>query len=201
MTTENRKSKLSAYDVIAVISAVGLIGWITTDFFGGMIIWLLSYGLIFIPIILLYTFSIFDTIISLIRKGNRTSKIKLLAHGIVLFSIFAFNLYHSEIFKSEKIMTAVLKDDLYHYRLILRKNGNVENQANGMFGFSQTFYGKYKIENDLIIFSEKPYDNDFIPDTLLIDKEQSALFMEKDSKGNFRTEKEWLNHFEIERNE
>ncbi len=98
-------------------------------------------------------------------------------------------------------MTAVLKDDLYHYRLILRKNGNVENQANGMFGFSQTFHGKYKIENDFIIFSEKPYDNDFIPDTLLIDKEQNALFIEKDSKGNFRTEKEWLNHFEIETSE
>ena len=199
MTTENRKSKISSYDIIAIISAVGLIGWIITDFFGGMIIWLLSYGLIIIPIILLYTFSIFDTIISLIRKGNRTSKIKLTAHGIVLLSIFVFNLYHSEVFKSKRIMTAILKDDLSHFRLILRKNGNAENQVNGMFGFSKTFHGKFKIENDLIIFSEKPYANDFIPDTLLIDKEQDALFMEKDSNGKFRTEKEWLNHFKIKK--
>lgn len=201
MTTEDRKSKLSAYDIIAVISAIGLIGWIITDFFGGMIIWLLSYGLIIIPMISLYTFSVFDTLISLIRKGKQTTKIKLTAHGIVLLSIFAFNLYHSEIFKSERVMTAVLKDDLYHYRLILRKNGNVENQANGMFGFSQTFHGKYKIKDDFIIFSEKPFDNEFIPDTLLIDKEQDALFMEKDSNGNFRTKKVWLNHFEIEKSE
>ena len=201
MTTENWKSKLSAFDIIAIISAFGLIGWIITDFFGGMIIWLLSYGLIIIPIILLYTFSIFDTIISLIRNGKRTSKIKLTAHGIVLFSIFVFNLYHSEIFKSEKIMTAILKDDLFHYHLVFRKDKTVENQINGFMGFSETIYGQYKIENDLIIFSEKPYDNDFIPDTLFIDKEQDALFMEKDSNGKFRTDKEWLNHFKIVKNE
>ncbi|MBU2557267.1 MAG: hypothetical protein KJ578_05735 [Bacteroidetes bacterium] len=200
MTTENRKSNLSAYDIIAIISAAGLLSWIITDFFGGMIIWLLSYSLIIIPITLLYIFSITETIASIVRKGKQTSKIKLTAHGIVLFSILIFNLYRSEIFKSESIMSAVLKDDLYHHRLILRKNGNVENQTNGMFGFRETFHGKYKIESDLIIFSEKPYDNDFIPDTLLIDRKQGALFMEKDSIGNFRTNKEWLNHFEIEEN-
>ena len=81
---------------------------------------------------------------------------------------------------------------------IFRENGNVENKESGVFGFSQTHHGKYKIEKDLIIFSERPYDTDFIPDTLLIDTNQNALFKEKDSKGNFRTEKEWLNHFKIE---
>ena len=175
-----------------------MMAWISTDFFGGMLIWLLYHGLLIIPLVLLYIFSIFDTVLSLINQGKRTSKIKLTAHAIVLISICALNLFHSEVFKSESIITAVLKDDLNHYRLILRKNGNVENQTSGMLGFSQTFYGKYKIDNDLIIFSEKPGDNDFIPDTLLIDKEKAALFLEKDSRGNFRTEKEWLNHFEIE---
>lgn len=95
-------------------------------------------------------------------------------------------------------MTAVLKDDLYNYRLIFRKNNTVENQINGFMGFSQTISGKYKIENDLIIFNPKPYDNDFIPDTLLIDKKQNVIFKERDENGNFRTNKEWLNHFEIE---
>lgn len=146
----------------------------------------------------LHFFYFLYTFISLARTGKQTSKVKLSAHGIVIFAILAFNLYHSEIFKSATIMSAVLKDDLYHYRLILRENGNVENQANGPFGFSKTYKGKYKIENDLIIFSEKPYENSFIPDTLLIDKQQGALFMEKDAHGDFRTEKEWLNHFEIE---
>ena len=95
-------------------------------------------------------------------------------------------------------MTAILKDDLYHYRLIFRENGNVENQANGVFGFSQTYNGKYKIENNLIIFSQKPYDNEFLPDTLLLDKKQGAIFLNKNNSGDFNTEKEWLNHFKIE---
>jgi len=103
MTTEIRKRKLSVYDIIAIISAVGLIGWIITDFFGGMILWALSYGVIIIPIFLLYILSITDTVVSLIRKGKQTSKIKLIAHGIVLFSIFAFNLYHL-ITKSQLIL-------------------------------------------------------------------------------------------------
>ncbi len=191
-------TKISNKEVVAIISSIGLIAWIVSDFFGGMLIWVLSYGLIIIPILLLYSFSIFDTIFELIRKGNQTSKIKLIAHGTILFSILTINLCHSEIFKSESIMTAVLKDDLYYYRLIFRKDNTVENQINGFMGFSETINGKYKIENDLIIFNPKPYDNDFIPDTLLIDKKQKVIFMERDKNVDFITEKEWLNHFKIE---
>jgi hypothetical protein len=198
IAVENRKNKISGYDIIAIISALGIIGWIITDFYGGTMIWLLSYGLIVITIILLYIFSFFDTLISIIRKGKQSSKTKLTAHIIVLLTILSLSLYHSELFKSDKVMTAILKDDLIHYSLIFRENGEVENQANGMFGFSQTFQGKYIIDNDLIIFSKKPYDNDFIPDTLFLDKSQDALFMENDSNGKFRTKKEWLNHFEIQ---
>ncbi|MBG7631614.1 MAG: hypothetical protein IZT56_14450 [Bacteroidetes bacterium] len=192
------KNKVSVLNIIAIISAIGMIGWIITDFFGGMIIWMLSYGLIILPILLLYIISFFDTLISLIRNGKKTSKTKLITHGLVFLTIIIFNLYHSELFKSQKIMTAILKDDLYHYRLIFRENGNVENQANGVFGFSQTYNGKYKIENNLIIFSQKPYDNEFLPDTLLLDKKQGAIFLNKNNSGDFNTEKEWLNHFKIE---
>ncbi|SFT86986.1 hypothetical protein SAMN04489724_2455 [Algoriphagus locisalis] len=198
MVAEEKQNRITGYDVVAIISGLGIVGWIITDFFGGMIIWMFSYGVIISSIVLLYVFSFLDTLISLFRKGKATSKVKLVAHGTVLLVILGFNLYHSELFKSKSIMIASLKDDLFYYRLIFRENGNVENQINGFFGFSETYHGKYKIEKDLIIFSEKPYDNDFIPDTLLIDKSQNALFMEKDSNGDFRTEKNWLNHFEIE---
>lgn len=198
MTTENSTSKFSINDGIAILSSVGLLMWIISDFFGGMIIWLFTLIIIIIPIIILYLYSITETIISIIRKGKKTSKIKLTAHGIVLVSILAFNLHHSEIFKSERILTAVLKDDLCHLRLVFRKNNTVENQINGFLGYSEKIYGKYKIQNDLIIFNQKPYDNDFIPDTLLIDFKQHALFMSKDKFGVFQTKKVWLNHFEIE---
>jgi len=198
MTSENKKYKALAWNIIAIISGLGVIGWIITDFFGGMVIWLFSYGLIILPLLLLYVISFFDTLISLIRNVKKTSRTKHISHGIVLLTILAFNMFHSDLFKSEKVMSAILKDDLYHYRLVFRENGNVENQANGIFGFSQTYYGKYRIENDLIIFSKIPYDNDFIPDTLLLDNVQNALFMKKDLMGNFITKKEFLNHFEIE---
>ncbi|MDR7131373.1 hypothetical protein J2X69_003737 [Algoriphagus sp. 4150] len=198
MVAEKTQRKISGYDIVAIISAVGLIGWIVTDFYGGMIIWMLSYGVIIASILILYVFSFLDTLISLIRRGKGISKVKLTAHGIVLLVILGFNLHHSEFFKSERMLTAILKDDLFHYRLIFRENGNVENHVSGFFGFSEIHRGKYRIDNELVIFSRKPYDNNFIPDTLLIDKNQNALFMDKDSEGNFRTEKEWLNHFEIE---
>ncbi len=71
MTIENRKNNVSGFDIIAINSGIGIIGWIITDFFGGMIIWMLSYDLIILPILLLY-------IISLIRNGKRVSKTKLI---------------------------------------------------------------------------------------------------------------------------
>lgn len=196
--TENEKTKITGYDIVAIISGLGIIGWIISDFFGGMVLILFAYVIIVIPIVLLYIFSFFDTTISIIRKGKQTSKITLTVHLLVILTIIFFNLFHSDIFKSRRILTAILKDDLYHYRLIFRENGNVENQVNGAFGFSKTYYGKYKIENDLIIFSKKPYNNNFIPDILLLDKEQNAIFLNKDKNGQFSNKKEWLNHFEIE---
>lgn len=196
--TEKGKAKITGYDIVAIISGLGIIGWIVSDFFGGMILFLVAYSIIIIPIILLYIVSFIETTISLIRKGKQTNKIKLTAHLVVILTIVLFNLFNSGTFKSKRILTAILKDDLYHYRLVFRENGDVENQAIGAFGFSKTYYGKYKIEKDLIIFSKKPYDNDFIPDTLLLDKEQNAIFLTKDKNGQFSNKKEWLNHFELE---
>ncbi|WP_222597367.1 hypothetical protein [Hyunsoonleella aquatilis] len=94
-------------------------------------------------------------------------------------------------------MTAILKDDLFHYTLILREDGTCENNVNGFLGFKEQFSGTYKIDGDTIIFTQKPYDNNFIPDTLLLDKKQNAIFINRDKEGKFNTEKEWLNHFKI----
>ena len=65
-------------------------------------------------------------------------------------------------------------------------------------GFEQKFKGEYRMKGDTIIFSVVPYDNNFIPDTILFDKKQNVIFLTKDKSGNFSTEKEWLNHFELE---
>jgi hypothetical protein len=155
------KIKLTVYDIIAIISGIGLIGWIISDFFGGMILFMIAYSVIVIPILLLYIFSFFDTILSLIRKGKMISRVKLIVHMTIFLVIAMLNIYHSELFKSEKIMSAVLNDDLYSYRLIFRKNGVVENQVNGMLGYSKTYFGEYKIEEKLIIFSKKTIRKQF----------------------------------------
>lgn len=198
MTQNSTPGKFSFFNVIAIVSSVGIVAWIITDFFGGMMLWLFSYWFVFLPIILLYIGSFFESAVTVIRDGKKRNEIKLYSHLSVIGVILLFNLYHSEVFKAKSILTATLKDDLYHYTLIFRENGKVENHASGIFGYTETFEGDYFIVGDTIIFTKKPYDNNFIPDTLLLDKSAKAIFIEKDEHEQFVTEKKWLNHFEID---
>lgn len=184
--------------LIAIISTIGIIIWIVTDFFGGMIIHFLEYPILIITVVILYIFSVIETLVSSIRKGLKKNKIKAMFHSFVLAFIISISIFKSDILRSERILTATLKDDLHHYTLILRENSNCENRIHGMFGYSKTYRGEYYLQGDTIIFIEKPYDNDFIPDTMIINREHQAVFKEKDELGAFIQEKEWLNHFEIE---
>jgi hypothetical protein len=189
---------ITIFEFIAVLSSVGVVAWIISDLFGGMIIFLLSYPLLIIPFLLLFIISFIETLVSLFRKGKRVSKIKVRAHSAVILSVILLNVYYSDVFKSDRVLTAVLVDDLSMQRLVFRENGDVENQINGAFGFKKTFYGSYFFEDSLIIFTKTPYDNSFLPDTLCLDESQNAIFIGKKIDGTFDKEKEWLNHFEIE---
>jgi len=191
-------NKQKAYNIIAVISTLGIIAWLVTDYFGGMFIYLLSYGLIIIPIIILYIVSFGDTFISLIKRGFKQNKIKVIFHGLVISTIILTNILQSDLLKSKRILTATFKDDQFYYTLVFRENGICENQVSGIFGFQEVFHGKYRFQGDTIIFSKKPYDNNFIPDTLLIDRKEKVIFINKDKEGDFSTTKEWLNYFEIQ---
>jgi hypothetical protein len=191
-------NRQKTYNIIAVISTLGILAWMVTDYFGGMFIYLLSYGLIIIPIIILYIVSFGDTIISSIKRGFKQNKIKVIFHGLVILTIILTNILQSDLLKSKRILTATLKDDQFYYTLVFRENGSCENQVSGIFGFQEVFHGQYRFQGDTIIFSKKPYDNNFIPDTLLIDRKEKAIFINKDKEGNFSTTKEWLNHFEIQ---
>lgn len=191
-------AKLKFTDILAVISALGMLGLLTTQFFGGMFIWTISYPLIIFPLVILYIVSFFNTLIAFINKGIVQNKVKALSHSIVILVIVLFEIYQSDLFKSEKIMTARMNDDLFSYTLILREDGSCENEVNGFMGFNQNFKGQYIFKGDTVIFSKVPYDNKgFIPDTILVNKAAGAIFIEKDTMGNFSIEKEWLNHFKI----
>jgi hypothetical protein len=191
-------NRQKAYNIIAVISTLGILAWMVTDYFGGMFIYLLSYGVIIIPIIILYIISFGDTVISLAKRGFKQNKIKVIFHGLVILTIILTNIIQSDLLKSKRILTATLKDDQFYYTLVFRENGSCDNQVSGIFGFQEVFHGIYRFQGDTIIFSKKPYDNNFIPDTLLIDRKEKAIFINKDKEGNFSTTKEWLNHFEIQ---
>ncbi|MCW4470326.1 hypothetical protein OGH69_15230 [Flavobacterium sp. MFBS3-15] len=186
-------------DVMAVVSCAGMIAWLLTQFFGGMAIWFFSYPLIIFPVLILYIISIFNTLIAIGRKGFGSNRIKIMSHCVVVVLIVASAIFDSDLLRSKRIMTATLYDDLFSYTLVLRQNGSCQNEVNGFMGFSEVFNGQYTIKGDTIIFSKMPYDNeDFIPDTILIDRRAGAIFIERDTTGNFIKEKGFLNHFKIE---
>jgi hypothetical protein len=191
-------NKKNIYDIIAVVSTLGILCWVITDFWGGMLIYLLTMWMIIVPLIILYIVSFIDTLISTIKTGFVKNKVKVLSHGFVILAILSVNLFQSDLFKSKRVLVATLKDDLSLHTLVFRENGKCENEVSGIFGVHEVYHGQYKFSGDTIIFQKKPYENDFIPDTLLIDENLKAIFMEKDTQGHFNKTKGFLNHFNIQ---
>lgn len=185
------------FTFIAFISCLGISAWLITDFFGVLIMFLILYRWIIIPLLILYLISIIETIFSLIKRGYKSNQIKLTSHLIALMVIGALVINNTNLFKSKSVLNATLHDDLHHYTLTLRKNGNCEIDWIGMFGVSGSYEGAYKMKGDTIIFTRVPYENDFIPDTVYWNREEQAIFITKDDKGNFSNTKSFLNHFEI----
>ncbi len=149
---------------------------------------------------ILYLITFIGTIIKLSKSGIKANKLIFGIHLIFIIFVFTTKLIESELFKSKIVLSGTLKDDLFYYTLIFRKDGTCENNVNGFLGFEDKYDGKYKMAGDTIIFTVKPYENDFIPDTLLLDKKQNAIFLNKNKDGEFSTEKKWLNHFELKKN-
>lgn len=185
------------YNIIAVISTLGILAWMVTGYFGGMIFFLLEYAQIIVSIIILYILSFIETLTSFALKGIKQNKIKIFFHGLVILTIILTIIFQSELLKSRRIFTAMQKDDQYYSTLVFRENGTCEYEVFGVFFIHEVLHGEYKFQADSIIFTKNPCDNNSIPDTLLIDRKQKAIFMYKDKQGKFDTEKEWLNHFEI----
>lgn len=104
-------------------------------------------------------------------KGDR-GVIKVLIS--VLFIIGVTELNKSEIFKSKILLKADLKDDLSNINLILRKNHTFEIKSTTIFRENK-FSGNYKIYRNKIIFLARPYDADFLPDTLTMYQDKLLL--------------------------
>lgn len=191
--------KLKIVEFVSLFSCIGILIWMTSYFYGGLFIWLISYWYIILPLCLIYFISLINLIIRLVRFGYNSNKINFYFHSTIILCIVLLNLSTSELFKSKIILSSTLKDDLFSYQLKLRENGNCDLYSYGFMGFEKTYFGKYKIINDTIIFSKIPYDKpNFIPNKILIDQKQKAIFIEKNSDGMFNKEKNYMNYFEFD---
>lgn len=110
---------------------------------------------------------------------------------VILFELFSF-----ELFKGKKIFEATLMDDLSAIHLTLRDDNKFEVVSSTLFS-DQTFRGDFKFINNKIIFKDQHYDNDFLPDTLIIIGDK--VIFRFDSKGNPTTD--FATYFDIKRNE
>lgn len=127
--------------------------------------------------VLLGLFFIIIFIAALFKKDKKVIPVLI----VVVLVICVTEILKSETFKSPKLLEATLHDDLSVINLTLRKNNTFEVSVATIFS-SQYFTGKYKIMDDKIIFLDKPYDNDFIPDTLTISGNKIILKFDKNHK-------------------
>ena len=132
----------------------------------------------------IYFFSSFGSYCSdrnctIISEKNRTALILGLS---IIGTVTITEIATSELFKSERILEATLVDDFSSIHLILRKNEKFEVRSTYFYGPDKIFNGTYEIQNSKIIFKEKPYNNDFIPDTVFIYEDK--IYLRRNNNGS-----------------
>lgn len=187
------------FQILCALSIIGLSCWRISDYFGGMSLYFVLFWMLITPLAVLYTITLIATIFKIWKTGFKENKLIFRMHTAFIVFIMTVTLIDSELFKSKIILEGTLRDDLSNLTLILREDGTCENNVTGMLGFSEQHKGAYKMAGDTIIFTTIPYDNNFIPDTVLLNREQNAIIISRDENGEFSSEKGWLNHFELKR--
>jgi hypothetical protein len=87
-------------------------------------------------------------------------------------------------------------DDLSAIDLILYKNNEFKVWAHNPFSTTSKRTGKYRIEENKIIFLDKPYMNDFIPDTVFIIDKKVIIDFKNDTTPNT----DFARYFDIKTN-
>lgn len=151
--------------------------------------WIISY-----LILLTISIGLILVIFLNIKKDRKSLIISSLSLCIGLLVVL---ISETELFKSKIIFEAVLVDDLSSLTLRLRENNDFELIPLTFLGYSKPLTGEYQVQGNKIIFLDRPYDNDFIGDTVyIIDKK---LIIRFDSKGIPDTS--FANYFRIDKNE
>jgi hypothetical protein len=183
MTNKNRKYHLLTF----LVGSLFLVTYFLRHFLWDKI-WLFS----FIPLVL-FGMSFLGLFILTITTKNRNG---ILIGLVIIGTICLSELITSEIFKSKKILEATLIDDLSAIHLTLRADNRFEVVSSNMFN-EDVYKGSYLIINNQIIFKDKRYSNDFIPDTLTIIGDK--IIVRFDKNGNPITD--FATYFDIKRNQ
>jgi signal transduction histidine kinase len=102
---------------------------------------------------------------------------------------------NSEFFKSERILQATLMDDRSAIRLTLRADHKFEMVSENIVS-EETFRGNYKLIGNKIIFLDRHFSNEMMPDTLTIVGDKVILNFNK----NGIPDTSFARYFDIERN-
>lgn len=183
MTNKNRKYHLLTF----LVGSLFLVTYFLRHFLWDKI-WLFS----FIPLVL-FGMSFLGLFILTITTKNRNG---ILIGLVIIGTICLSELITLEIFKSKKILEATLIDDLSAIHLTLRADNRFEVVSSNMFN-EDVYKGSYLIINNQIIFKDKRYSNDFIPDTLTIIGDK--IIVRFDKNGNPITD--FATYFDIKRNQ
>ncbi len=147
------------------LTSLCLIHYISTPLWTLLLIPLYLSGGLFLTMVL----------IALFKKDRNSSAVGLSLFTLIIVIVIAFS---TETFKSQKILEATLMDDLSAVHLTLRANQEFEVTASSLFT-EETYTGQYELIGNKIIFLDKPYDNDFIPDTVYIIDDTIILRFDK----------------------
>lgn len=183
MTNKNRKYHLLTF----LVGSLFLVTYFLRHFLWDKI-WLFSI----IPLVL-FGMSFLGLFILTITTKNRNG---ILIGLVIIGTICLSELITLEIFKSKKILEATLIDDLSAIHLTLRADNRFEVVSSNMFN-EDVYKGSYLIINNQIIFKDKRYSNDFIPDTLTIIGDK--IIVRFDKNGNPITD--FSTYFDIKRNQ
>ncbi len=175
--------------------------WVSTEFYGGMVIYAFMYWWLIIPATFGLAITLIITVSRIFQNGLTPNKISAVIHGFGLTAISVIFLVNSELFKSKTLLEAILIDDLSAITIKLRADNTYDTRVDGVFGFVEHLSGDYHLEHDTIVFHQPPYSNDFIPNRIIIDQSDSALYFNELTNGEFDRTKSFVNYFEIRKNE
>ncbi len=155
--------------------------------------WIEKLWILFALLLVLFGLAFMIYFFSAIFRKNKRG---ILIGVLVIGTVFLTELYNVDKNKNNAILKATLMDDLSAIHLTLNDDSTFEVIASTILN-EITFKGNYQLIDNKIIFKDRPYDNEFIPDTLYIQGDKIVFQFDKDGKAitNFAS------YFKIHQNE